>query len=104
MIDKNGLWKLSSIVVLRADVQFDLIAIKNPFNSGLSLNLLTASPALVNIGLFTEKGQQIRAYKKQVFTGNNQINIDDLSALPNAIYFIVIEQNGNIIRRKLLKE
>ena len=104
MIDKNGLWKISTIIVLRTDLHFELTAILNPFHSGLSFNLLTASSDVVNIGLFTEKGQQIKSIKKQVFAGNNQIYLDDLAALPNAIYFIMIEQNGNIIRKKLLKE
>lgn len=103
MVQADGLFKYSSIVLVSAHAYFGVINVQNPFGNQLRADIIMPEAGIVNTVLHNDKGQQVRIYKKELNKGYNQVTLDGLSGLPNGMYFIAFEYKNQFERRKLMR-
>ncbi|RZM18525.1 MAG: T9SS type A sorting domain-containing protein, partial [Pedobacter sp.] len=102
MVQPDGLFKLSQIVLVSANNQFSVKNVQNPFRTQVLADVVMPEKGTINIVLHNDKGQQVKNYKKEGNRGYNQLLLEDLAALPNGMYFITFEYKNEFERRKLM--
>ena len=102
MIDMNGLYKYSSIILLSTQLSFEITNLNNPFKNTIKADVIVPKDGLMNIILFDEKGQLLKNIRQPVNKGLNKIVVENIIA-PNGIYFLSVDFNNEAIKRKLIK-
>ena len=103
MVQPDGLFKYSSIVLVSAGSYFGVNHVQNPFSNQINADIVMPEAGAINIVLHNDKGQQLKMYKKELNKGYNQISLDGLSGLVNGMYFITFEYKNQFERRKLMR-
>ncbi|MEO5943006.1 MAG: hypothetical protein ABIP30_01515 [Ferruginibacter sp.] len=103
MVNKNKLYKYSSIVLLNAALSFEIKNIQNPFFSEVNMDIIVPSDGILTTNIFNEKGQLIKNNYQSVKKGYSRITINNLSILSKGIYFISTTFNNENLKRKLIK-
>ncbi|RZA01334.1 MAG: T9SS type A sorting domain-containing protein [Sphingobacteriaceae bacterium] len=103
MVQTDGLFKYSNLVLVSATNQFAVKNIENPFSNKINADIILPEADIVNIILHNDKGQQVKSYKKELNKGFNQVTLEGLSGLANGMYFISFEYRNLFERRKLMR-
>ena len=103
MVQPDGLFKYSSIVLLGSENYFAVNSVQNPFRHQILSEVIMPDNGTVNIVLHNDKGQQVKVYKKELKKGFNALVLDGLSGLANGMYFISFEYKNMFERRKLMR-
>lgn len=103
MINKNKLYKYSSIVLLNAALSFEIKNIQNPFSSEINMDIIVPSDGILTTTIFNDKGQLIKNNYQSVKKGYSRIIINNLSILIKGVYFISTTFNNENLKRKLIK-
>lgn len=78
----------------------NLKVIPNPFNNQLIISFNNNSNHAVDISLYNSVGQKLLQHTENQNSSSIDYKIDNLSELPQGVYFIKIEnKNGNMIQR-----
>ena len=102
MVDIDGRFKYSSIVVLRSIKSGEWKVGPNPFNGSLAVTINSTAPAVINLKLTNVTGQVLGARSQQILRGISQVTLSNLEGLVSGIYFLQVENsNGNI--REVIK-
>ena len=103
--NNKGMIKYSRIIAFtNSDKSFDLVSINNPFGSVLMFVVYSDRNRMVNAKLIDGLGNQVKNIYFNVAKGTNSLRMDDLSLLPPGVYILSLFSNGEMIRRKLLKQ
>ena len=102
MIDENGLYKYSQIILLSTELSFEVNNLKNPFKNTIQADVIVPKEGVLNISLYNDKGQLVKNMQLPVNKGLNNIEVSSVDA-PNGIYFLSIDFNNETIKRKLIK-
>ena len=103
MIDENGLYKYSHVIVVAASIKFEVKILPNPFFERITVTAIIPATGKINVNLYNEKGQLIRSAQVQGNRGFNNISLEQLSYLNNGIYFISVDHNNECIKARLIK-
>jgi hypothetical protein len=103
MVNKNKLYKYSSIVLLNAALSFEIKNIQNPFSSEINMDIIVPSDGVLISNIFNDKGQLIKNNYQSVKKGYSRITINNLSILSKGVYFISTTFNNESLKRKLIK-
>ena len=102
MIDVNGLFKYSAIILLSNELSFEVNNVKNPFKNTIEADVIVPKEGKLNVILFNDKGQLIRNIQRKVNKGLNNIVVNNIEA-PSGIYFLSIDFNNEAVKKKLVK-
>lgn len=75
----------------------------NPFSSSISLTVEAIKDGSITLQVFNTFGQRIHDAELALTTGSNVIEIDNLSHLPDGIYFVQLKTGSDSIVKKLVK-
>jgi hypothetical protein len=96
--------KLSQVVLVNSEgVNFDVKLLVNPFNNQLSFELLAPDNNEATFTIFDMYGRIIKQQKQNVFSGINNVTIQNLGSLPVGIYSLRIQYENNMIIKQVLK-
>jgi len=102
MIDENNLYKYSQVILLSTELSFEVNNLQNPFKNTIKADVIVPKEGALNVTLYNDKGQLVKNIQLQVNKGLNNISIDKIDTA-NGIYFLSIEFNNEVIKRKLIK-
>ncbi|MBP9099012.1 MAG: T9SS type A sorting domain-containing protein, partial [Ferruginibacter sp.] len=102
MIDANGLFKYSNVIVLSSELDFEISNINNPFSNTIKADVSVPKDGRLNVILFNENGQLVKNLRIKAHKGLNKITVDNIEAA-NGIYFLSVDFENGAIKRKLLK-
>jgi len=102
MIDANGLFKYSPVIVLSSELDFEISNINNPFSNTIKADVSVPKDGRLNVILFNENGQLVKNLRIKAHKGLNKITVDNIEAA-NGIYFLSVDFENGAIKRKLLK-
>ncbi len=102
MIDENGLYKYSQVILLSTELSFEVNNLKNPFRNSVKVDVIVPKEGILNITLFNDKGQLVKNVQFRVNKGLNNISIENIDAA-NGLYFLSFNYNNDSINRKLIK-
>lgn len=102
MIDMDGLFKYSGIVLLSPNLIFGVKPVKNPFRNIITTEVITPQDGYLNLSLFNNKGQLIMKKEEAARKGINTVTIENIKA-PDGIYFLFVNFKNETIKTKLIK-
>lgn len=101
MIDMNGNYKYSPIVVLKFNgLKGQIMIYPSPFIDKINVNISTEINENVTIILTDALGRRLISKTVAVENGDNAINLDNLSYLQKGMYFITIYQGQQLLENK----
>lgn len=102
MIDNNGLFKYSNLVLLSPNLKFEVKTLRNPFRDNIAAEVIIPEDGTLDITLYNDKGQLVRSAQQTARKGINNIVIDNINSA-TGIYFLSISFKHETIRSKLVK-
>ena len=102
MIDNDGLFKYSGVVLLSPDLHFEMKPLKNPFRNNITAEVIVPEGGILNISVFNDKGQLIKTTQQEAKKGFNNVIIDNINT-PEGIYFLSVSFKNESIKTKLIK-
>ena len=102
MMNKDGLFKYSGIVLLSPNLILGVKPVKNPFRNIITTEVITPQDGYLNLSLFNNKGQLIMKKEEVARKGINHISIENIKA-PDGIYFLFVNFKNETIKTKLVK-
>lgn len=102
MIDNDGKFNYSSVVLLSPYLHFEVKPLRNPFRNDINAEVIVPSDGVVNISIFNDKGQLFREAKQVVKKGTNNIKIENINAA-EGLYILWVNFKNESIKTKLVK-
>jgi hypothetical protein len=102
MIDNDGLFKYSNVVLLSPDLRFEVRPLKNPFMNTISAEVIIPDDGKLNLNLFNDKGQLIKTTQMDAKKGINITTMENITAL-DGMYFLSVSYKNETIKTKLVK-
>ncbi len=99
MLDKDGVFKYSSILLIKKDAKAlsGISVSPNPVRSGTNTVRFSApSNAVIDIRVVDISGKLVLQQQNKVYEGNNSISINQLDKLPPGIYVLQMLNEGNV--------
>ncbi|MES2430367.1 MAG: T9SS type A sorting domain-containing protein [Bacteroidota bacterium] len=105
MIDKNGSYEYTNIIVLNVIVSNSFITTvyPSPFINSIYISMYAETNGLANTKLFDNTGRLIANKSSLIQKGVNTLILNDLEKLNAGAYTIQIQTGNEIITKKLLK-
>lgn len=99
MLDKDGVFKYSSVLLIKKDAKAlsGISVSPNPVRSGTNTVRFSApSNAVIDIRVVDISGKLVLQQQNKVYEGNNSISINQLDKLPPGIYVLQMLNEGNV--------
>jgi hypothetical protein len=93
MVDKDGKFKYSSVILIRRDSKaIHGVAISpNPVANGVaSVRFTSPAAGIVSLSVIDMTGKTVRSQRNNVYNGNNTISINNLDRLPPGVYLLQV--------------
>jgi hypothetical protein len=105
MIDKDGSFKYSAVIVVRTAsiANIDVKAVPNPFTDKLQLQIPTEITGNAKISIRDVSGKTIVKGTQLVNKGSSVVEITSLAKLQKGVYILELELNGNKQYVKIVK-
>jgi len=104
LVDIDGRFKYSNVVVLRLSQKPGVTIWPNPFTSSISVSITTTAETTIDINLIDVSGQTLRKSSQSVQRGISKITIDGLEQLPAGAYLIEInDKKAGVTYQKVIK-
>lgn len=104
MLQPDGLFKYSNVVELNTTLTFTVSKMQNPFTDKVQFIVTVPEATLLNVNLFSDKGQLVKTTCQPANKGANRFTLADLASLTTGVYFISIEYRAEVFRAKLFKQ
>ena len=102
MIDKNGAYKYSKIILINVTNEFDVKNLVNPFYNTITADVIVPRSGVLYISLYDNQGKIVKNMQLNVHKGVNDIRLDGIDA-PNGIYYLSFDYEDAAIKKKLIK-
>jgi hypothetical protein len=105
IVDKNGSYTYSNVVVVKYNVSADVISnVKpNPFTNRIDIYIYLDNSKELMLNLYDVAGNMVYSKKVKGLKGANIVTVSDLAKLPKGTYLLKVITDNNIITEKLLK-
>jgi hypothetical protein len=104
LVDQDGKFTYSNIVVVRISKKPGVTVWPNPFQSYVTVSITTERDAMVDVNLIDVSGKVLKKISQSVSRGISQIVIKDLDQLPGGVYLMEIaDKSAGTTYQKLLK-
>ena len=94
MVDKDGSFDYSNIVIIKVNEKVHLNVWPNPFKDQIQVSIQMDKNDLIPVRLVDVSGKTIRFTNVSVQRGRNQFTIDGLGNLQPGVYFIELSDNN----------
>jgi hypothetical protein len=96
-VDADGAYDYSKVIKITNTGNNNLTVkvFPNPVTTSATITTISTGNKSVSIKLFSNNGMLVKEITKQVTSGINNIDIPAVSLLPNGIYTVTINDNGN---------
>ncbi len=94
MVDKDGSFDYSNIVIIKLNDKVQLNVWPNPFTDQIQVSLMMDKNGVIPVRLMDASGKTIRFTNVSVQRGRNQFTIDGLGNLQPGVYFIELSDNN----------
>ena len=94
MVDKDGIFDYSNIVIIKVNEKVHLNVWPNPFKDQIQVSIQMDKNDLIPVRLVDVSGKTIRFTNVSVQRGRNQFTIDGLGNLQPGVYFIELSDNN----------
>lgn len=99
----NNNLKYSRIISLyNKNTPFKITTI-NPFTSSVKMEVFLPAQGSVEFNLCDMYGNAVNKKTAQLYQGNSQVSIDNVSGLPPGLYILRALYNGSVLQYKLIK-
>jgi hypothetical protein len=104
-VDVDGNESYSNIVMVTSNTENTngLSVYPNPFTTDYAISLTATTDAKATVELFNVQGKQVNVQSKEITKGFNVIQVTNIEALQNGIYFVKVTVNGETQVMKLVK-
>jgi hypothetical protein len=105
-LDLDGKESLSDIVSVSKGQKNEtsLNVFPNPFSEGLIMQITSPAEAKAELTISDITGREMMHEYRQVFAGNNQIQLDEMKSLESGVYFLLLNTNGRKETMKIIKK
>jgi len=103
IITKNGLHQYSKIILLSRTYQFQVHSLPNPFTAAINADIILPQDGTVQMILIDNYGRKIKTDNRKLYKGLNKITYSGMENLSSGIYFIVFENEGMQVEKKLTR-
>jgi hypothetical protein len=105
IVDKNGSYTYSNVVVVKYNVSADVISnVKpNPFTNRIDIYIYLDNSKELMLNLYDVAGNMVYSKKVKGLKGANIITLSDLYKLAKGTYLLKVITDNNIITEKLVK-
>jgi hypothetical protein len=103
MVDIDGQFSYSGIILLRANPESDLV-VTNPFSNKLTITFTSSQVQTVKIDLYDAKGRWLMRRIITVQTGINNLELHDIQSLASGNYILQLSCKDIQYTRKLVKQ
>jgi trimeric autotransporter adhesin len=103
MIDEDGNYSYSKVIVVNQNGTFYSAVQPNPFIQSFVVHTYLPSPQPIKIQLLDVNGRLLRYKSIMGIAGNNKIEFDDVGNLQPGIYMVRIVRGNSIIEKKIVK-
>jgi hypothetical protein len=93
IMDKDGSFENSPIVLVRNMESAKIRTWPNPFTDKIQVNLLQQKNGNLQVSISDASGKILRKINIPVTRGNNQFTVDQLNSLSSGVYFMEIKDN-----------
>lgn len=103
MVDQDGTFKYSSVVVISTSMKLEIKNTNNPFNNKLIVDMVVPAEGDLTLRLYNDKGQ-VTATKQVKITqkGMQTIVMDNLNC-SNGFYVLSADFNNESVKKKLIR-
>ena len=105
LINADGSFVYSKVVVVRQNSQVSVNVWPNPFVDKILVSLISPVATVVQARIFDVSGKIVMVKQYSVVKGNNQLDLNETAGLPHGMYTLkLIDDTGNInFAQKLTK-
>jgi hypothetical protein len=103
LINTNGTFSYSRVILVSKDRQFQVNALLNPFSASIVADIQMPEEANVKMRLFDNYGKLVGIETRKLFKGLNNVTYSGWSRLSSGMYIVSFECNGSFIQRKITK-
>jgi hypothetical protein len=94
----------SGVIVLKTTAGLGELSVAgNPFKNNVQFSINSSDAGTVSYSLLSSEGKQLRVSNQKLSRGSNVFFINDLEPLQTGVYFLQVQQNGQMKTIKLLK-
>ena len=102
MINNDGLFKYSGVILLSPGLKFEVRPLKNPFRDNIAAEVIVPEDGMLVLKIFNDKGQLVKAIQQAVIKGINSITIKNINGA-DGMYFLSVNFKNETIKTKLIK-
>jgi len=102
MIDIDGRFTYSSVVVVGNDPKLEIKNLNNPFDNYIIADIVIPSDGMLTLRLYNDKGQITTTKTIKVQKGIQTITLDNIIC-PTGFYVLSADLNQKSVKRKLIK-
>jgi hypothetical protein len=104
VIQEPGGKKISHVRLLSvSDAPYEILTVVNPFSNKLSFDLSMPQNSQATIILSDQHGRTVKLIRQQVLKGTNQLEIDNLAAIPGGTYILQVVTSSGIKSKRVIK-
>lgn len=105
MIDKDGRFVLSNIIVLKGGTKDILVTrvFPTPFNDNLNISVASESKAQATVRILDNTGRVLVSQANTINKGVTLINVNNLGKLSRGIYILEVKSGEEVFVQKLIK-
>ena len=103
LINSDGSFSYSRVILLNKDRIFQVNSLLNPFKSTIVADLFMPEEGMVKMRLYDNLGKLIGHENRVLFKGLNNVSFSGWDRLSSGMYIISFENNGQFIQRKVTK-
>lgn len=104
-VDVNGAYEYTEVLsVTNEDVKSSAITVyPNPFSTKLNIGCTASNDGVANISISDISGREVMSLNRDVVSGANSLQLNDLEQLKSGIYFVRVQVEGQVQVTKLVK-
>lgn len=103
LITKNGLYQYSKVILINRNYAFQVSSLLNPFKSDITADVILPEDGIVKMVLIDNYGKIISRHNRKLNKGLNKVNYTGMENLSSGGYYILFENNGVQVQKKLTK-
>lgn len=105
MVDKDGKFKFSSIVLIRVNVGARINIWPNPFTEKVQVTIHQEKAGILQVRISDVSGKVVKLKNVTVLKGSNQFTVDNMNILLPGVYFIELNNNSTTKEfKKIIKK
>ena len=104
MVNLDGSFTYSDVILIRGNMNNQVMALENPFSDRLNLRYLTDEGGELRVSLLDAGGRLVKRQRSPVNAGSGIVPVNGLGHLPRGIYLLEVIINRQRYTQRLLRQ